>query len=384
MWSFGRGRTGAGTSARGSAKINSLRAAINSAPTEGVGEQPAGEVHMFCPSCGTEYGEGLTVCSKCNVALVGDSPPQDGVGFIRLVTVYETGNPATISFVKSILESEGIRYHCKGEGLQELFAGGRLGTGYNPITGPVEIQVDERDAEKAKEILSQVEEHAFEQSEGEYEVEDAEGREDTGAKKSVSKILLIGIMIGILISGAVFFVDDYRKKHFSWVAEYDHNKDSKPDFFYYHENGVVVKSEWDRNFDGKVDVWCSYKDGNIDRCELDNAFNGRITAIEYFKNWLLLQVDIDTNNDGKPDIIEYYTNGIITEKDWYHETSQKIWRRALYARGIMREEYVDQDYDGTFDIKILHNSSERPIKVITITKSGIPIPSSSGESRARP
>ena len=111
---------------------------------------------MFCPNCGAEYREGFTMCSACNVSLVTELPGQIEPGFIKFVTVYETGDPALIAFAKSILQSEGIKYFIRGEGIQELFAGGRLGTGFNPVIGPVQIQVDEKDVEKAKDLFSQV------------------------------------------------------------------------------------------------------------------------------------------------------------------------------------------------------------------------------------
>lgn len=80
---------------------------------------------------------------------------------IKFVTVYITGDPAFISFAKSLLEAEGIIYYFKGEGLQNLAGAGSMGTGYNQIFGPVEIQVDERDAQKAKEMLEQNEQAKF-------------------------------------------------------------------------------------------------------------------------------------------------------------------------------------------------------------------------------
>jgi hypothetical protein len=120
---------------------------------------------MFCPNCGAEYSEGFNVCSACKVPLVKKLPRQTEPGFIKFVTVYETGDPAYIAFAKSLFESEGIKYYVKGEGLQDLFAGGRLGTGFNPLIGPVAIQVDEKDVEKAKDILSQIEQGKFELSE---------------------------------------------------------------------------------------------------------------------------------------------------------------------------------------------------------------------------
>ncbi len=318
---------------------------------------------MFCPKCGAEYREGFTVCSACNVPLVNELPRQIEPGFIKFVTVYETGDPAFIAFAKSILQSEGIKYFIRGEGLQDLFAGGRLGTGFNPVIGPVEIQVDEKDVEKAKDLLSQIEQGEFEQSETDAEYNHGEKVEDSGAKRHTFKDLLIGVIIGVLISVIGFIVYNYREKHLSGVVKYDLNKDSKPDLFYYYKNGVIVKVEQDRNFDGKMDLWDFYKDGGLDHGLSDNNFDGIVDAWFKFKNGLLAQVEIDTNSDNKPEIIEYYTNEVLSEKLWIHESSRKIWKRALFDSGIMREEYIDQDYDGMFDIKIIYDSSERPIKM---------------------
>jgi hypothetical protein len=117
---------------------------------------------MFCPKCGAEYVEDITVCSKCNAPLVAQPPHGIEPRFIKFVTVHKTGDPAFIAFAKSILQSEGIQYYFKGEEIQDLFAAGRLGTGFNPAIGPVEIQVDEKDVEKAKELLTQTEEGEFE------------------------------------------------------------------------------------------------------------------------------------------------------------------------------------------------------------------------------
>lgn len=317
---------------------------------------------MFCPKCKTEYRENLTVCSTCNVPLVSEDPRQIKREFIKFVTVYETGDPAVIAFVKSIFQSEGIRYFCKGEGLQDLFAGGRLGTGFNPIIGSIEIQVDEKDVEKAKELLKQIEKSEFELLETDADYNHSERVEDSGAKRHTFKALLIGVIIGVLVSVLGFMVYDYREKHFSGVVKYDLNKDSKPDCFYYYENGVIVKVEQDRNFDGKIDLWYFYKDGDLHHGVSDNNFDGIVDTWFNFKNGVLTQIEIDTNSDNKPEIIEYYTNGVLSEKVWIHESSRKIWKRALFESGVMREEYIDRDYDGTFDIKVIYDSSERPIK----------------------
>ena len=76
----------------------------------------------------------------------------------RLVSVFETGNEAIVAVVKSILDEAKIRYLAEGEGVQDLFGVGVLGTGFNPITGPVIFQVMPEDAEYARELLKDVSE----------------------------------------------------------------------------------------------------------------------------------------------------------------------------------------------------------------------------------
>lgn len=74
----------------------------------------------------------------------------------NLVTVYATGNEALVSVVKSILDEAQINYLAQGEGVQDLFGVGVLGTGFNPITGPVIFKVMPEDEEYAKELLKDV------------------------------------------------------------------------------------------------------------------------------------------------------------------------------------------------------------------------------------
>jgi hypothetical protein len=69
------------------------------------------------------------------------------------VTVLESGDPAVLAVAKSLLENAGIQYFAKGEGVQDLFAWGRFGTGFNPVVGPIQLQVPAEDAARAKELL---------------------------------------------------------------------------------------------------------------------------------------------------------------------------------------------------------------------------------------
>ena len=100
----------------------------------------------------------------------------------------------------------------------------------------------------------------------------------------------------------------------------------------------------------------------LDRAYSDDYFDGIMrTSVFYNQYGLLERIEIDTNHDNKPEIIEYYTDGIISKKIWYHESSKVKWKEAYFSGGQMEAEYIDNDFDGTFDVKITYNSSERPI-----------------------
>lgn len=75
----------------------------------------------------------------------------------RLVTIFRTGHEGLVAVVKSILDEAQIPYLANGDGVQDLFGVGVLGTGFNPITGPVVFQVMPENAEYAKELLKDVE-----------------------------------------------------------------------------------------------------------------------------------------------------------------------------------------------------------------------------------
>lgn len=73
---------------------------------------------------------------------------------IKFATVFTSSNSADIIVAKSILDSEGIPYFAKNEGLQDLFGLGRTGTGFNLLIGPIKIQVNRNDLSHATKLLS--------------------------------------------------------------------------------------------------------------------------------------------------------------------------------------------------------------------------------------
>src|SRR5215831_16230490 len=115
---------------------------------------------MFCPECRSEYRAGFTECSECHLRLVEvlpESAETGGEPNARIVTVYRTSDSALVSVARSLLESAGIVYEAKGDNLGDLFAVGRIANSFNPVVGPVEFQVEEKDATEAEALLKDLE-----------------------------------------------------------------------------------------------------------------------------------------------------------------------------------------------------------------------------------
>lgn len=134
---------------------------------------------MYCKSCRSEYRPGIERCSDCGAELLpGDLPdPVD----LRLkepppdpVTVFTSRDPALLPVARSILEGEEVPFFVRGEELQDLFGIGRLGLGFNPIVGPIEIQVPAEMAERARELLAAVEDAVVDEPEPKPAEEDDE------------------------------------------------------------------------------------------------------------------------------------------------------------------------------------------------------------------
>ena len=330
---------------------------------------------MICPKCGAEYQKGIVTCPACNTPTENNLSYPSRPERIKLVPIYKTSNPVFISLVKSILESENILYYFKGEGLQDLCLGSRFGIGNSTLFGPVEIQVDESYAERAREILEQIENSNIDepQNEGVDEMSEENKCSDVSKEKKFPKGILAGIIIGILISIVTFciykVVQDYRIKQSSWYEYGDLNADGKNDAYYYYEKGILTRVEQDRNFDGKIDYIIYYKTGIYDYCLIDDNYDGVFETKYIFQKGIVHRAEYDYNNDKNVDLVENYINGIIYDSVSYHEITGKIWKKVFYRYGIINEEQIDQDFDGEFDIVVKYNEIGRPIKTINLAKS---------------
>lgn len=69
------------------------------------------------------------------------------------VTVLRIGEQIAVSLAKERLESAGISYAVVGDTSQDLYGWGRIGTGFNFITGPVQFRVHRDDEAAATEII---------------------------------------------------------------------------------------------------------------------------------------------------------------------------------------------------------------------------------------
>jgi hypothetical protein len=107
---------------------------------------------MFCPKCGEEFSWDVMVCPACDVDTVDRLPGPDPTPDAALVSILATGDAGVIAIAKSLLESEGIDYFVRGDGLQDLFGLGRV-TGFSFAMGPAEFWVREDDAVRARELL---------------------------------------------------------------------------------------------------------------------------------------------------------------------------------------------------------------------------------------
>ena len=98
---------------------------------------------MICPKCGTEYREGFSVCVDCDSDLVDELPPEEVPEFIDYVEVMGTYNVADVALIKSILDAENITYYFNAEHFMYV----------RPLAETVRLMVKKDEAEKAKEVL---------------------------------------------------------------------------------------------------------------------------------------------------------------------------------------------------------------------------------------
>ena len=110
---------------------------------------------MYCPECGSEYREGFFECADCQVPLTAEPPAEKPHPDLDLVTVMAEEDPGRLALAESLLMDAEIPYAKKGDQVQDLFGGGRIGV--NPLVGPVLLQVPKEYEEEALALLDDLE-----------------------------------------------------------------------------------------------------------------------------------------------------------------------------------------------------------------------------------
>lgn len=106
---------------------------------------------MFCPKCKAEYREGFFICADCKVDLVSELPPEpeDSPGYpeyVNLVNIERYPSRHEAELAKGALSINGIDAFVQGGGKN----------GWNaPLESGVQLLVQEKDVEEAKDILSE-------------------------------------------------------------------------------------------------------------------------------------------------------------------------------------------------------------------------------------
>lgn len=100
---------------------------------------------MFCPECKSEYREGFTVCSTCQVPLVDELPAAAEPELVEFEEILQTYNAADVAFIKSLMESEGIVYVFQGDSFNQI-----------PSVIPARLLVRKDQVDLAREVLQDI------------------------------------------------------------------------------------------------------------------------------------------------------------------------------------------------------------------------------------
>lgn len=114
---------------------------------------------MYCKSCRSEYRLGIERCSDCGGELAPGDLPEPGRFRLKEpppdpVTVFASRYRAPLAAARSLLEREEVPFFVPGEEPRGLFA---LRFVDDPNVEPSEIEVSAADAERARELLANVE-----------------------------------------------------------------------------------------------------------------------------------------------------------------------------------------------------------------------------------
>jgi Putative prokaryotic signal transducing protein len=263
---------------------------------------------------------------------------------------------AIASIAASRLGSEGIDAYIRKDDVGGAYPALQMTRGVRLLVKPDDLAAAEK-------ILNEMEAEDLDEVEQNEEPEEQGAEEREGQKREKSGLLLV---FGLLLFGlgAWYFLSPelYHRRSYTGVVKRDLNEKGIPGSFGHYVDGQLTRVEEDRNYDGKIDVWYKYVAGKLRTGTFDNDFDGRPDVWVEYKDQFNSVEKVDTDFDGKPDATIFYANGLTLRRDWHPNNSAIIERRQIYKNGVLKEELVDTDRDGNFDLKITYDPFERPIK----------------------
>lgn len=159
---------------------------------------------ITCPHCGVPFyqshrrrrkePEVCPICKK-NIHHLDPFSP------VRFVTVYVPNNETEHMAAQAILKSANIQFFSKNFTVQHLFGAGQIGTGYNIVTGPIQIQVPEEDAEEARELLNDY----FSRWYGDNDIQEMDWREKRHfmCQQNVNKMINRAMIFSVFWFGGI-------------------------------------------------------------------------------------------------------------------------------------------------------------------------------------
>ncbi len=267
---------------------------------------------------------------------------------------------ALASIAAARLESEGIESIIQKDDVGGAYPALQMSRGVRLLAKP-------EDQPEAEQILAEIEAEDSEQIFAEIEAQDSERVERPETQEECKKghtglILFVGgALLGFIIGYFSASKPSLRKGNYTGVIQRDRNSQGKPGRSYYYTDGILARTEVDRNYDDKPDEWYKFVANKVRSATLDNNFDGKPDVRITYKDEFNHVEKVDTDFDGTPDATMHFVNGLLNKVDWHPHDSSIIERRQIFEYGILKEELVDTDLDGIFDVKITYDRYERPI-----------------------
>jgi len=168
--------------------------------------------------------------------------------------------------------------------------------------------------------------------------------------------LLVGLVIGVSI-GFVSFKSYYTESDFV-----DVNNDGIRDRGYVYVNDFLEKISMDTNFDGIFDSFTEYFNEEDGEMSMDTNYDGSIDSWTTLKHEMTVEVKTDLDANGIPDMFYYYDGNMLSKTEIRPNNSDVIERLTTHRLDFTWSEFVDEDKDGTFDIRDDYDQFNNKIK----------------------